>query len=275
MKCPHCLISFHDAWTTWFCSEEKGRREGYKILESYSDCKWLFQAKSTLCPTCGQLIFRVDRSSRSGGSVLESITAYPKGTSRPVPPAVEGKFESDFREACLVIGDSEKASAALSRRCLQNLLREKAETKAKDLASQIQEVLDSGKLPSHLLKGNSFGRFTRINANKRGDIPRGSRTPTRVRQNDSRGFLARAQPAGFLASLDSARWNKTGRLHAFCDSVPASPAGSRAGSPILDTAGLQPCTRVKWLKNYVELLPFCQCAVRHSRTVNVYSSKST
>ena len=55
-----------------------------------------------------------------------------------------------FREACLVIGDSEKASAALSRRCLQNLLREKAETKAKDLAPQIQEVLDSGKLPSHL-----------------------------------------------------------------------------------------------------------------------------
>ena len=51
---------------------------------------------------------------------------------------------------CLVFGDSEKASAALSRRCLQNLLREKAKTKAKDLAVQIQEVLDSGKLPSHL-----------------------------------------------------------------------------------------------------------------------------
>ena len=59
-------------------------------------------------------------------------------------------FAKDFTEACLVICDSEKASAALSRRCLQNLLREKAETKAKDLAAQIQEVLDSGRLPSHL-----------------------------------------------------------------------------------------------------------------------------
>ena len=49
-----------------------------------------------------------------------------------------------------MINDSEKASAALSRRCLQNLLREKAGTQAKDLAKQIQEVLDSGKLPSHL-----------------------------------------------------------------------------------------------------------------------------
>ena len=50
----------------------------------------------------------------------------------------------------MVIGDSEKASAALSRRCLQNILREKAETKAKDLVDQIQEIIDSGKLPSHL-----------------------------------------------------------------------------------------------------------------------------
>ena len=148
MKCPHCLVFFHDAWTEWSYVTKESKRS---LI--YPDCKWTFQAKSTLCPACGQLIFRVDRSSRSsedGLSVLESITAYPKGTSRPVPPAVEGKFESDFREACLVIGDSEKASAALSRRCLQNLLREKAETKAKDLAPQIQEVLDSGKLPSHL-----------------------------------------------------------------------------------------------------------------------------
>ena len=146
MKCPHCLVSFHDAWTAW-SHLQKGRQSSI-----YLDCKWTFQAKSTLCPACGQLIFRVDRSSRNSDSlsVLESITAYPKGTSRPVPPEVEGKFESDFREACLVIGDSEKASAALSRRCLQNLLREKAETKAKDLAPQIQEVLDSGKLPSPL-----------------------------------------------------------------------------------------------------------------------------
>ena len=147
LKCPHCLVVFHDAWTEW-SHLQQGRQSSI-----YPDCKWTFQAKSTLCPACGQLIFRVDRSARNSEgvlSVLESITAYPKGTSRPVPPEVEGKFESDFREACLVIGDSEKASAALSRRCLQNLLREKAETKAKDLAPQIQEVLDSGELPSHL-----------------------------------------------------------------------------------------------------------------------------
>jgi len=49
-----------------------------------------------------------------------------------------------------VLPDSEKASAALSRRCLQYLLREKAGIKKGDLANEIQQVLDSRQLPSHL-----------------------------------------------------------------------------------------------------------------------------
>ena len=138
MKCPHCLVSFHDVWDAW---------------PSLSDCKAHFSFKSTVCPACNQLIFKLNRAAikpSADNIVFSENILYPKATTRPVPPEVEEQFANDFREACLVIGDSEKASAALSRRCLQNLLREKAETKAKDLAVQIQEVLDSDKLPSHL-----------------------------------------------------------------------------------------------------------------------------
>ena len=144
MICPHCLVAFHDTWTSW-----SYRTEPDTWLSTQIDSKWQFDFKSTLCPACDQLIFRLDQYHR-GGVVRERIITYPKGTARPVPVEVEDEFANDFREACLVIGDSEKASAALSRRCLQNLMREKADTKAKDLAPQIQEVLDSGKLPSHL-----------------------------------------------------------------------------------------------------------------------------
>lgn len=58
------------------------------------------------------------------------------------------EFTADYKEACLVLADSPKASAALSRRCLQHLLREKAKVKPSDLANEIQEVLDSHVLPS-------------------------------------------------------------------------------------------------------------------------------
>ena len=145
MKCPHCLVSFHDVWTDWFY----GTSRTGGVISVAQDGRGTFKLKSTWCPTCTQLIFSIERYALSG-PLLEKFTAYPKGTARPVPPEVEGVFAKDFTEACLVICDSEKASAALSRRCLQNLLREKAETKAKDLAAQIQEVLDSGRLPSHL-----------------------------------------------------------------------------------------------------------------------------
>jgi Domain of unknown function (DUF4145) len=44
-----------------------------------------------------------------------------------------------------------KASAALSRRCVQAVLRDKAETTKKDLFEQIEEVINSGKVPSHIV----------------------------------------------------------------------------------------------------------------------------
>ena len=136
MKCPHCLVSFHVSWIN------------AGIL---NDCKAHFKIRSTVCPECEQRTFVLDRTPEN---ILQSTSVmfYPKGTARPIPPEVPSEFADDFREACVVIGDSEKASAALSRRCLQNLLLEKAKTKAKNLANQIQEVIDSGKLPSQLVK---------------------------------------------------------------------------------------------------------------------------
>jgi hypothetical protein len=50
----------------------------------------------------------------------------------------------------MVLPDSSKASAALSRRCLQNLLREAAKVKPGNLADEIQQVIDGKSLPSQL-----------------------------------------------------------------------------------------------------------------------------
>ncbi len=55
----------------------------------------------------------------------------------------------DYEEACLVISDSPKASAALSRRCLQSILRMQG-FEDKSLYKEIQKAIDSGRLPSHI-----------------------------------------------------------------------------------------------------------------------------
>jgi hypothetical protein len=71
----------------------------------------------------------------------------PLSSTRPkAPQEVEEVFAKDYNEACLILS----FSAALSRRCLQNILREKAGVKHADLSKEIQEIIDSRKLPSHL-----------------------------------------------------------------------------------------------------------------------------
>jgi integrase len=82
------------------------------------------------------------------------MLVYPKGVSRsPCPKEVPDKIAEDYKESCLVLSDSPKASAALSRRCLQNVLREAAKVKPGDLYDEIQEILDSRSLPSQIAEG--------------------------------------------------------------------------------------------------------------------------
>ena len=145
MKCPHCVTDFHD--------DEK-----LSAIGEDADGYWGFGV--CRCSACGQLIvrlFAVDQyypSSHQFGTELLSYLIRPKVAGRPpVPPDVPIDYASDYREACLVLADSSKASAALSRRCLQHILREEAGVKKQDLFREIQEVLDSGKLPSHIADG--------------------------------------------------------------------------------------------------------------------------
>lgn len=109
-------------------------------------------------PKCNKLIIdiAIGKSISANEAVMqieERSTVFPLTSSRPpVPPEVDSAFADDYHEACLVQSLSPKASAALSRRCLQNILREKAQVKKGDLANEIQEVINSGKLPSYLIE---------------------------------------------------------------------------------------------------------------------------
>jgi len=76
----------------------------------------------------------------------------PKTINRqPCPLEVPPSIAEDYNEACLVLSDSPKASAALSRRCLQNLLRDAGSLRhTNDLNDEIQKVLDSHTLPTYI-----------------------------------------------------------------------------------------------------------------------------
>lgn len=77
-----------------------------------------------------------------------------KELSKEIPP----EYVQDFYEATKVLEISPKASAALSRRCLQKLLREKEGIRMRNLNSEIQHVIDNKKLPPYLAQAIHYVR---------------------------------------------------------------------------------------------------------------------
>jgi hypothetical protein len=93
---------------------------------------------------------------------------FPVGANRgPVPPEVPPDIAQDYIEACNVLPISPKASAALARRCLQNMLHTGG-YKSKDLAKEIDLLLnetDPKKALPHKLRETvdairNFGNFS-------------------------------------------------------------------------------------------------------------------
>ena len=144
MKCPHCLDSFHEQL-------ERTR------VGNGPEGSWFINHQ--LCPGCGKSIIILEKASQ--GNRTYSVV-FPKGTARePIPGEVDDPTViNDYTKAVLVMDDSPEASAALSRRCLQHILREKAHTKNRDLADQIQEVIDSKTLPSAIADNLDAVRVT-------------------------------------------------------------------------------------------------------------------
>jgi hypothetical protein len=131
MKCPHCTVNFHANWQ-FRC-----------LSRNDNDINWSYATAH--CPACDKIIIDFATSAWSS-----SINDYrygswrqlvPEGSSRgPVPKEVPPAIRQDYEEAANVLPISAKASAALSRRCLQNTLRANGYV-AKDLAQEIDLLL--------------------------------------------------------------------------------------------------------------------------------------
>ena len=79
----------------------------------------------------------------------QEVVIWPLQSARPpVPKQVPEHIGADYQEAALVLSLSPKASAALSRRCLQAVLREAGNAKQHNLSQQINAVMPS--LPSYI-----------------------------------------------------------------------------------------------------------------------------
>jgi hypothetical protein len=148
MNCPHCNIAIHPALATMpvVNTYHVTGANNQIVKPVYS-----WRALQQICPSCHEAIIFLQCLENAVSR--HYFLAYPRSTARPVAADVPDPYKQDFIEACTVLPFSPKASAALSRRNLQAILRDKSGTKSKDLFDQIEEVAASGKIPSHIEHG--------------------------------------------------------------------------------------------------------------------------
>ena len=151
MKCHHCRHDYPETWDEIYIGKDTLDRD-----ESYHDRDqqrtWL--VRKVKCPECKKLIIVLREvrghfdaegpELRDPTHILGDKLIRPEQASKePLPSEVPSELAEDYYEACRVLPISAKASAALSRRCLQNFLREVVKVKPDDLATEIKEVLEN------------------------------------------------------------------------------------------------------------------------------------
>ena len=150
---------------------------------SFRDTEGPWEVRRRNCAACKREILHLHSGktiTALGNSTFHSLHSEmikPISSGRlPCPPEVPDDIGVDYKEAALVLPFSATASAALSRRCLQTVLREHANVKASDLSKEIEEFIGRAETPSALAESVDYirnvGNFAAhpIKSTKSGEI---------------------------------------------------------------------------------------------------------
>ena len=121
------------------------------------------------CPNCGEYTITIT----GRGSSVNDIPATfirPNSVAKRFPEYVPFAIRQDYEEACSIVNLSPKASATLSRRCLQNMIRDFWKINGKKrLVDEIGALED--KVPAAQWKVlNSLRRIGNIGAHPEADV---------------------------------------------------------------------------------------------------------
>ena len=152
MKCPHCNVEINESFREYHFGEDASGLYSLFLMKCPSiNCK-----RFILEYAKGEIVHNVSGIGTvlSPTRITHRITIYPTYSSRPKAPLeVDEHIAQDYNEACLVLSLSPKASAALGRRCLQSILRDKAGVKKASLIKEIDEFLSNPQVPTFIAGG--------------------------------------------------------------------------------------------------------------------------
>ena len=119
-QCPYC---YHHATIT----DKNTSGTDYSFFDGNKHKQTLnFQVESITCPnpTCGEYTIEAILRPSSTFKLLESWKLRPQSAAKPLPNYIPEAIKEDYKEACLILNLSPKASSTLARRCLQGMIRD-------------------------------------------------------------------------------------------------------------------------------------------------------
>lgn len=161
--CNHTMVlntSTYDKRDISFDNFSRGER----ILDS----KYTVRISLFRCPNCETVTTYAEYTGEDMPNKI--IPIYPISTAKQFPDYVPDSIRTDYEEACAIVTLSPKASATLSRRCLQSMIRDFWQiTGKKRLVDEI-DALET-KVPATQWKVlNSLRRIGNIGAHPEADV---------------------------------------------------------------------------------------------------------
>lgn len=140
-QCPYCSnIMAIDAGTTYAerfaaFTEHHHDTTGYTITDPVDSCVSIDFYR---CPNCGQYTIK---AKGIGNDVKDvNVPIRPISSAKQYPQYIPEAIRQDYEEACSIVSLSPKASATLSRRCLQGMIRDFWNIKEKNLYDEISAL---------------------------------------------------------------------------------------------------------------------------------------
>jgi len=152
MICPHCSTAVKFEWKVEGPIKRTEEWKGYFLI--YDNC-----------PNCDETVVYYSlcefeekpwgglgliNDEKGNFKIDTQILIYPNKSNFHFSQYIPKKYYTDYEESLKVLSASPKASAALSRRLLQYIIRDEYKIKKKSLNAEIEEFILLSGIPTHL-----------------------------------------------------------------------------------------------------------------------------
>ncbi len=145
-RCPHCEHAVTISSNRYSSSQHTVRIKNadgrHTLLSQFIVCPNRDCQKYTLTAQLHESFERQNVYDDRLGTIISTWPLVPPSSAKSFPSYVPSQILEDYKEACLIRDLSPKASATLSRRCLQGILRDYWGVKPGRLIQEIAAIQD-------------------------------------------------------------------------------------------------------------------------------------